>query len=587
MMTQTRPLPRLLRGRASGGLGGRYAVLGILGCVLLPWTSTTIIAAEFAAPIEHPSDQGPALPQPLPQDMAPGLALPPAPAPVPLIDRGGSRFTLNGIRLVGNTVFTDAELTALAEPFIGDNASVADLEEIRHRLTYYYIEHGYPNSGAVIEANQDIGDGIVTFLIHEGRLIAMEIEGNGWLRKGYLRNRLWPDPQRPFKLADLQDRFQMLLHDPLIRRMNGSIRPGPDPSQAILDLEVIRANPFSFSIGADNHRPPSTGAERLSMNAGVRNLTGLGDALNLDLGYSRGADELALGYVLPLSARDTRLTFAYAQSENSVLEEPLDKLHIDSEFSSVDVGLIHPLINTLYRTFELGASFSRRKVETFLDGESFPFNPPAEDDGQSMVSVLRLSQELVNRGERQALALRSTLNFGLKAFNATSHDDAPDGQFFGWLGQMQYSRYLPAGGRLILRGDLQLANDEMVPLERIAIGGARTVRGYRENELVRDNGYAVSLELRAPILYGHWLGIKDETPWLQLAPFTDYGTAWNRDQARHRDHLHSVGLGLLATPHRRFYGELYWAYAIEKPEDKNEYDLQDDGLHFMVTVNLL
>ncbi len=543
---------------------------------------------------EHPSERAPATPDYLRQsEQVPGLKVPDEAPGQTLIERHGPSFVLNGVQFTGNSAFSDAELGEVVAPYIGRAVTVGDLEEIRFRLSRLYVDNGYVNSGAVIEPGQRIDDGVVTFTLREGRLDATNISGTGWLRKDYVRKRLWPDPDETFNIGALQERFQLVLQDPLIERMNGSLRPGLTSGSSELDLVVDRALPIAFRIGTDNHRPPSTGAERLNVAGGVRNLTGLGDTVDLSLGYSRGADELSVGYMVPLTARDTRLTFGYAESENSVLEEPLDALDIDSEFRSFDFGLVHPVMRTLRRTFELGVSFSRRRVETFLDGDSFAFSPPApqddEDDnaGESLVSVVRLSQDFVNRGERQALALRSTFNIGIHAFNATRHDGAPDGQFFAWLGQMQYSRQLPlGGGRMIVRGDLQLANDELVPLERIAVGGARTVRGYRENELVRDNGYGLSLELRQPVVLGKWVGLAEASV-LQLAPFMDYGTAWNRDQPRHRDHLHSVGLGLIATPHRRIYGELYWAYAIEGPVDKPEYDWQDDGIHFQVTIDLL
>ena len=37
-------------------------------------------------------------------------------------------------------------------------------------------------------------------------------------------------------------------------------------------------------------------------------------------------------------------------------------------------------------------------------------------------------------------------------------------------------------------------------MEQIAVGGMRTVRGYRENQMVRDNALISSLELRIPLL---------------------------------------------------------------------------------------
>ena len=99
------------------------------------------------------------------------------------------------------------------------------------------------------------------------------------------------------------------------------------------------------------------------------------------------------------------------------------------------------------------------------------------------------------------IALRSTESIGLDLLGATENSgDVPDGQFFAWLGQAQFARRLfGSDWQLNLRGDVQLTADPLLPIERIAIGGIDTVRGYRENELVVDNGWIASAELRIPL----------------------------------------------------------------------------------------
>jgi hemolysin activation/secretion protein len=48
----------------------------------------------------------------------------------------------------------------------------------------------------------------------------------------------------------------------------------------------------------------------------------------------------------------------------------------------------------------------------------------------------------------------------------------------------------------------QLTRDGLVPGEQFGIGGASSVRGYEERELVGDNGAFASLELGSPSLLG-------------------------------------------------------------------------------------
>ena len=57
----------------------------------------------------------------------------------------------------------------------------------------------------------------------------------------------------------------------------------------------------------------------------------------------------------------------------------------------------------------------------------------------------------------------------------------------------------------------QLTPDSLLSLEQIGIGGINTVRGYRQNQLVTDNGILGSIEVRIPLT--------SDPSLLQLTPF--------------------------------------------------------------------
>ncbi|MBU4264329.1 MAG: BamA/TamA family outer membrane protein [Proteobacteria bacterium] len=560
---------------------------GFVGGLLWAFSPAALAADGIAPGAERPGENRPELPGFLPETPRPGVVLPPAPPSQPPIPPGGGpEFELSGVTFEGNTVFSDQELKSIAGPFLKHRVTFADLDELRYQLTRHYTDSGYVNSGVVLKPGQEIEDGMVTFQVLEGRLDEVRVSGARRLRPDYVRDRIWPDPARPFNTHSLQERFQLLLRDPLIERMNGELRPGTGPGEAVLNLDVIRARPWELSLNVDNHRPPSTGAERAYLAGVVRNLTGYGDALDFAIGVSDGAEEGSAAYSIPVTARDSRLLLRFDETDASVIEEPLENLDIESETRSLELGLVHPVYRSLRRTISLGAFLARRENETSLLDEPFSFSRGA-DDGETRVTVVRLSQEFIDRTYDQALALRSIFSFGINALDSTIHgDDRPDSQFVAWLGQTQYARRLSERGiRLILRGDLQLANDELLDLERFPVGGARTVRGYRENELVRDNGYAVSAELRYPL----WTEAEDGAPrsLLEAAVFMDYGAAWNKGE--NQDHLHSVGFGLLWnlwSHGLRYYGEIYLAHDIKEAKPEQDHNLQDDGICFAFGVSL-
>jgi len=158
-------------------------------------------------------------------------------------------------------------------------------------------------------------------------------------------------------------------------------------------------------------------------------------------------------------------------------------------------------------------------------------------------------------------------------------------EFVAWLGQFQWAGRLPWFGiQTLLRGDAQLTPDPLLPLEQFAIGGRYTVRGYRENILVRDNGFSASFEVRVPIFERVEPAIR-----IELAPFADVGRSWNNKRARtlnqeRPEWIGSVGIGVRLLLTRYGFGEFYWGHPLKKIRTLADYDLQDDGIHFRLSV---
>src|SRR5205814_162619 len=157
--------------------------------------------------------------------------------------------------------------------------------------------------------------------------------------------------------------------------------------------------------------------------------------------------------------------------------------------------------------------------------------------------------------------------------------------FFSWLGQAQYVRRLwNTDNLLVLRLNAQLSDSSLFSLEQFVLGGSDNVRGYRENQILRDNGVFGSIEARIPLLYG-----KGHRPLLVIAPFFDIGTGWNNTGGTSErvslETLPSAGLGLIFDPERHVHAQLYWGYAFNRDVLANGNNLQDYGIHFFVSVN--
>jgi hemolysin activation/secretion protein len=500
----------------------------------------------------------------------------------------GPAFFLRGVKFEGNTAVTDEALAAVAAPFTGREVSASDLQELRYALTEYYVQRGYINSGAILP-DQDVVDGTVTYRIVEGRLSEILVSGAGGLQESYISDRLALGAGVPLDVEQLRERIQILLQDPLIERLNAELRPGLQPGDSVLDTVVTRARPFELRASFDNDVSPSIGEYRGRISGVARNLTGWGDAIDLLIGRTSGLTELSGGVAVPVNRYDTTLSMRFEIDNAAVVEETLEDLNIRSRQRSVEVGVRQPVYRTPRDQFDLGVNLARRHSETTLDGEPFQFSA-GEENGESDVTALRFWQSWTSRGTDQVLAARSTFSLGLGWLGATDNPGSvPDSQFLAWLGQVQWARRFGEGGpQVIFRTDLQLANDALLPMERIAIGGSETVRGYRRNTLVRDSGVISSVEGRIPTIRLPIPGLSHqaEDGMVQFAPFFDYGRGWDRGHAGGAaDAIYSIGAGLRWELSPDILAQVYYGHALHDlgPAGKG---LQNSGVFLSVTARL-
>jgi hemolysin activation/secretion protein len=496
------------------------------------------------------------------------------------------------IQITGNTVFTEQELQQITHSYENRVITNEELQTLRHQLTRYYIDHGYINSGITLP-DQEIKNGLIQLQVIEGELSDLNIVGNDWLKSSYINDRMVQSFDPPLNIKEIQNRLLLLQQDPLIDHVNAELRPGLKPGESRMNLHVTEARPYQMGVVAANNISPSIGGISGNIWLTHRNLTGFGDALFFSYSGAEGLDDFNGSYSIPLTAYDTRLNLYYQNSESDVIETSIERANIHSRSETYGVSLSHPIYKTPEQTLSLTLAFEHRRSKTFINNVPFSFAPgvpeQGDEEGESRISVLRFSQDWLHRSQTQVIAARSTFNLGFDVLGATNNTgDTPDGQFFSWLGQFQWVRRISLlDSQLIFRTDAQLANESLLPLEKFSVGGMHSVRGYRENQLVRDNGAVTSLEWRIPVfrlpIPGISKTINDGS--LQIATFADFGWSENQDlETPNPKTIGSWGLGLRWDPSPMIHSEFYWGLPFRNIKEGTGDDIQDYGIHFKVNI---
>lgn len=569
----------------SRGVAARKAALPFFAALL--FDASAAEAQTLPSPVEpsRPSERR-SLPDLLREPPAPGLVLPPAPPPAGGTPHlSGARIKLTRFRIVGNTAYSEDALRELIAGYEGREVTDEDLEAARAKLTQHYIAAGYINSGALIP-DQEVREGVVTIQIVEGRLTRIVLTGENRFRPQFVSDRLHPERDETFNMNALRESVQALLLNPQVERVNAELGPGARPGEAELRVDLKEAPAREIGYTLANNRSPSIGGIRHELRGALRNSLGRGDELTLRAGKTEGLDDYMLAFSVPISARDTVLWLRAEKNNTVVIEPPFDALNIEARSDALELGVRQPFLRTLGRELMVGASLSRRRTETFLLGTSFPFSPGLPD-GRSVVSALRLSADFVERTPDRVFAARLGVNLGLDAFGSTVLPGFPDSRFVSQLLQAQLvQRTAQGAGLLLLRVDGQSANDRLPASEKFSLGGMDSVRGYRENRLVRDRGWAGSIEYRhriarVPIAF---FSDSPEQGAISVAPFVDAGRASDRNDASPGPRaLSSVGIGLRWDIAPGVMMAVYRGFALRKLEGTAN-DLQDRGVHFRLSV---
>ncbi len=569
---------------------GSYGLLPLLllSSGLLPQEAIAQPSAQPSAPSNIPNPlpaTQPELPTPTllppPEELLkPAPQDPTAPSPTPDFSAPIPRsIEVRKFLVNGSTVFAPSRFEELLAEYTNRPLSFAELLQARSKVSELYTSNGYITSGAFIPP-QELSEGVVNIQVLEGAIEEITVTGTSHLKPNYVKKRLEVATDGALNVDRLLTGLQMLQLDPLIETLSAELSAGSRPGQSTLDVTVREASPYRSSFTIDNGRAPSVGTFRQQASLGHANLLGYGDALSVNYTRTEGSDQWEANYSIPVNARNGRLTFSYSNTDSEIIEPPFDRVNIEAKSRNYELSFRQPLIETPTIEFSLGITGVRRESDTSLLGVNYPLSPGANDNGETRLSILRFFQEVTARDARQVFAARSQFSVGVGWFGATVNDDEPDSQFFGWRGQMQLLRLLAPDTVLLLRSDLQLTPNALVPLEQFGLGGQQSVRGYRQDALLTDNAIFASAEVRLPIFK-----TEDRSIVVQVAPFLDVGTSWNSDGPDPEEkNLASVGLGLQFQWSDRLTARVDWGYPLIDFKSRDR-TWQENGFYFSLIAN--
>lgn len=491
-------------------------------------------------------------------------------------------FEVKEFKLEGNTVLKEAEVEAVLKEYRDRPLTFAALLELETKLTKLYTANGYINSGVVIPA-QNVNQGIVTLQAIEGRIETINVQVDGRLKESYIRSRLARGAKSPLNIEELQEALQLLQLNPLVESLNAELSVGSSRDRWTLDVDLNQGDAFDPVLFVNNSRTPSVGSFQRGLELNHYNVLGYADRFSFVFKDTDGSNDFDTSYSIPVNSLDGTVGLRYRYVDSDIIEGDFAAIDIESQTDEFELTLRQPILRRANaestQELALGLEFSRQTNEVTLQDRPFrDLSPGADENGETKISAFRFFQDWTRRTRKDVLAVRSQLSAGVDIFDATVNEGAPDSKFVAWRGQVQWLRQLKSSSNinLLLRSDIQLSSEDLVPLERFSLGGVESVRGYRQDALLGDSGLFASAEVRIPVYRWH-----NGQNSISAVPFIDFGTTWsNSDNLnQEEDTVASFGVGLKLDLINTLNARLDYGIPLVEVSDSND-TLQEQGIYF-------
>jgi hemolysin activation/secretion protein len=493
-------------------------------------------------------------------------------------ERVAPAIELRAVELEGPPLLSKAEVDEAVHPFLGRMVRATDLRAIADTLTTRLEAAGYHGSRVRLP-DQAVSGGAVRLRVEPARVVALRIAPTFWNRHLALHDWLLPGGEELLYMPRLQERLVLLRESGLVDRVDAELVPfAEDGALHALRVVIEEAMPLRAGFSVANNRSPGIGAVRRELLLGHRSVIGWGDAFEARIGRTRGLDDSSLAYRLPLPRTSFALLATRTRSDSLAVDPPeFRELGITALGDTDGAGVEWSWSRGMAFSATARYQHERRSTRSELLGFEFSFIPGVEGEGR--VRVHRVSQDLLWRGESSSTALRASWSHGRTNADPSFDAEAAARNFDSVGVATNHVLELGRGrGQLHARAEAQFSRDRLFPFEKISLGGAATVRGYRENAGLFDRGAFASIEWRSQgwrFLDGHVL----------LAPgvFIDAGAGRNSGGEAGTQKFASAGLLLRAEVFK--HGVLNVAYGRARDRQPGpRRDWQDRGLHYSLTI---
>ena len=447
------------------------------------------------APLAQAADEAAAAGQSTPPQQAQALPEPQMAA------QAQASFVLQAVEFAGATGVPDAELQAAVADRIGQQVTLQDLEQLAAKATEVYRRHGYALVQVFVPV-QEVVDGRVRLNVVEGSLGQVSIDiapGAPIQQERVARTLAILTPGKPLNNRDYE-RAMLLLSDLPGIKPQSAISVGAASGASDLTVKVGARDRVDYALELDNFGTRDSGRHRLTGSLRWASPFERGDNLDLRVMAAEGMHTAfgRISYETPVGYSGLRIGGGLARVQYE-LGGPFAALEPTGVGNVADLSFSYPLIRQRGINLFLRGGFDDKRLTDRFEAVGFQTRKRIHG------ATLGLSLE---RRDRWAGGGYTSLN--LQAYHGTLDLRDPMGELFdrppfgyGTEGSfskfsLQFARlqYLAPRLSLFVGGGMQRASKNLDTYEKLSLGGPKAVRAYATGEVLVDDGWLATAELR-------------------------------------------------------------------------------------------
>ncbi|MDD2707668.1 MAG: ShlB/FhaC/HecB family hemolysin secretion/activation protein [Verrucomicrobiae bacterium] len=451
-----------------------------------------------------------------------------------------------GISAEGVPLLKKEEFTRIASDYMGKPVSRASLNKLTRDIILFYRKNDRPVVDVAVP-EQDITEGVVQYIVLEGRLGCVKTEGNKWFSSKTLIDEIDIKPGQTVSARELTENVNWLNGNPF-RLVNAILTPGKEKGETDIVLKTKDRFPARFYAGYEDSGNDPTGDERII--AGMN----WGDAFFLDqqLNYQFTADPHCNkmtahsgSWIVPLPWHHRLTSFGSYSESRADMANPLFDLGGMSWQASTRYSV--PLPTEGPYSHEATAGFDFKQSNNNLDFGGAQVFDTTSDINQFMFGYISTL-----RDDWGSTTFDFSLFYSPGGWTPRNRDFNFDAARQGAYAEYRYQKFvvqrvtkLPADFTWILKGTGQFTDCNLLSSEQLGFGGYSSIRGYDEREVNGDEGYIINTEIRTPsVSLGQVFGLEKAVDQLQFLGFFDYGCAMNHELLPGEDpHIQLAGAG--------------------------------------------